>query len=149
MIRSLFDVTLLVVVALFIYQATQTKPESYDVMGPALWPMGVSIFAAALLSLSTLIDRRQLVDKPKLTLRFYLFIACIFGCVIILSWAVVPFFIPAAVLCFTSYLLLQRDYKIVAAVIAAASALVFCFALQWIFTTVVSLDLPTTFVVRD
>ena len=145
MLRSLFDGTLLIIVMLFVYQATQTKPESYDVMGPALWPMSVSVLAAGLVVLSMFIDRHLLKNKPTLTRRFYLFTGCVIGCAVVLSWGIVPFFIPAAVLCFASYLLLERDYKIAIITIAAASALAFCFALQWVFTTLVNLDLPTTF----
>ena len=43
MTTRLFDLFLIFIGGAFVVQAVLTKPEYYDVMGPALWPLVVAV----------------------------------------------------------------------------------------------------------
>lgn len=145
MTKRLFDGFLLLVAALFFYQALHTKPENYDVMGPALWPMSVAVISAITVAFAMITPGADGENERKLNARFWLFISVIFGCVVTLNLEISPFFIPSSALCLLSYLLLSKKHDLVSITVAATLALAFCYTLQWIFTTFVNLDLTTSF----
>lgn len=142
----IFDVLLLLIGAAFTFQAIRTPPESYDVMGPSLWPLSVAISLLVLLVLSSIFSRGPNENKEApLSIRFWLMCLAMLALVGLQLMAVVPFFLSAAAFCFGAFLLMtdQRDVK--SLIQAAGAALAFCFLIQYVFTQFINLDLNTTF----
>lgn len=141
MTSRIFDGFLLVIPSIFLLQAYRTPEETYDVMGPALWPglvAGLAIGVALVLLLTKRVGNSEV--KP-IQPRFWLFCAATVALVVIQSVAVAPFFLVATLFCFGSYLLIAYETSPMRLVLSAAGSIAFCYAVQWLFTTLVQLDL--------
>lgn len=145
MSSRIVDGLLLLVVGLFLFQAFHTPEEAYDVMGPALWPGFVAVFAIALLVLMQFGKRPDAEGEAPMRARFWLFCSAAVVLVAIQSLGVAPFFLAAALYCFCSYLLIAYQPDALRLSASALGSLVFCYVVQWLFTNLVYLDLPVTF----
>lgn len=142
----IFDVLLLFIGVAFTYQAIQTPPENYDVMGPSLWPLSVAVSLLALLVLSSVFSRRSGENRASpLSIRFWLMCLAMIAFVGVQVLALMPFFLSAAAFCFCAFLLMTHNRDVKSLLQAAGAALLFCFAIQYVFTQVISLDLKTAF----
>ncbi len=142
----IFDLLLLLVGAAFTYQAIQTPPENYDVMGPSLWPLSVALSLLVLLVLSSVFSRQEAPngDAP-LSSRFWLMCLAMIALVGLQLLAIVPFFLTAAVFCVCAFLLMTRHRDVKSLLQASGAALLFCYLIQYVFTQFINLDLTTTF----
>lgn len=142
----IFDVLLLFIGAAFTYQAIQTPPENYDVMGPSLWPLSVAISLLVLLVLSSVFSGRSGENRDSpLSLRFWLMCLAMIAFVGVQLLAIMPFFLSAAAFCFCAFLLMTHHRDVKSLLKAGVAALLFCFVIQYIFTQFINLDLKTVF----
>jgi hypothetical protein len=147
----LFDLLLLLIGVAFTIQAIRTPPETYDVMGPSLWPLSVALSLLVLLVLSSVFSRQAAPDaepsdaEAPLSARFWLMCLAMIALVGVQLLATVPFFLTAAAFCVCAFLLMTRHRDIKSLLQAGGAALLFCFLIQYIFTQFINLDLTTTF----
>lgn len=142
----LFDLLLLLIGAAFTIQAIRTPPETYDIMGPSLWPLSVALSLLVLMVLSSVFSRQAAPngDAP-LSARFWLMCLAMLALVGVQLLAIVPFFLTAAMFCVCAFLLMTRHRDVKSLLQAGGAALLFCFLIQYIFTQFINLDLTTTF----
>lgn len=141
-----FDLLLIFISVAFIYQAIRTPAENYDVMGPALWPLSVAIPMLGLLVLTCLLSRRSDDDiATPLSNRFWLMCLAMVALVGLQVLAIVPFFLSAAAFCFCAFLLMSDRPNAKSILKAGSAAVIFCFLIQYLFTSAIILDLKTTF----
>ena len=127
-------------------QAVLTKPEYYDVMGPALWPLVVAVPMLGMLLITTLFSRSsQSEENLPLSNRFWLMCLAMITLVGLQVLAIVPFFLSASSFCFCAFLLMSENRNAKALLIAGIASVVFCFGIQYLFTHVIVLDLKSTF----
>lgn len=142
----IFDLLLLLVGAAFTYQATQTPPESYDVMGPSLWPLSVALSLLVLLALSSVFSRQAKSDQEApLNIRFWLMCLAMIALVGVQLLAIMPFFLSAAAFCLCAFLLMTDRRDVKSLLQAGSAALVFSYMIQYVFTQFINLDLTTAF----
>lgn len=144
MTRYIFDATLFAIGAAFIVQALRTPPETYDVMGPALWPFTVAL-ATVLLILARVLQSQPRAALQPMTMRLAGIALLAIAFVGLQAIAAVPFFLSATIFMFLAYLLMSRTPARREYLPVLAAALGFTCFLQWIFTSVINLDLPTGF----
>lgn len=141
-----FDLFLIFIGAAFTYQAFQTKPENYDVMGPSLWPMSIAVSMLILLVLSSMLSRPANPKKDgALSVRFWLMCVAMIAFVGLQLLAIMPFFLSAAAFCFCAFLLMTTHKDIKSLVTAGSASLAFCYLIQYVFTQFIHLDLKITF----
>lgn len=142
----IFDLLLIFVSGAFIFQAIRTPVENYDVMGPSLWPLSVAIPMLGLLVLNSLLSRRSRDDvATPLSNRFWLMCLAMVALVGLQVLAIVPFFLSAAGFCLCAFLLMSDRPNAKSILKAGSAAVFFCFLIQYLFTSVIILDLKTTF----
>jgi hypothetical protein len=142
----LFDLLLLLIGGGFTVQAIRTPPETYDIMGPSLWPLSVALSLLVLPVLSSIFSRQEGSDEvTPLSTRFWLMCLAMIALVGVQLLAIAPFFLTAAAFCVCAFLLMSRHRSIKSLLQACGAALLFCFLIQYIFTQFINLDLTTTF----
>ncbi|MEH6728273.1 MAG: tripartite tricarboxylate transporter TctB family protein [Hyphomicrobiales bacterium] len=142
----IFDLLLLLIGAAFTYQAIQTPPENYDVMGPSLWPLSVALSLLVLLVLSSVFSRQAKSDREApLNIRFWLMCLAMIALVAVQLLAIMPFFLSAAAFCLCAFLLMTHLRDVKSLLQAGSAALVFSYLVQYVFTQFINLDLTTTF----
>lgn len=146
------ELAILVFCGLILSETGQTKGPVFDAIGPDVLPTAVALIVAGLTLLQVVVqiargghalpDADPRIMAPEL-LRGLIFAAVTIAYVVVLASRLVPFWLATAVFVAVTTLIMARPPNGRDAILGAVIGVILGAGLQFVFTTILVIDLPT------